>query len=219
MAKTYFPFGYWPLRYLPGFYWPSISHGHRVYRGTGGLGNVDWTTPVGFAQADAESIALSGLGHDASARYTYAVRPVAGNGWLEAPDVSNTCEFETDASADWLGNRPTPVEWLDAIVEAGGKIDLSWSWRTPYGGAAPEEFALYCSTSPYITPGAPEATESFVSDGGYSHTFCLTDGQSYWFAVTTRKAGVESHLSAVIGPYVADAAAPGAPTVSVSATF
>jgi len=219
VARVYHPFGYWPLRYFPGFYLPNISHGHRVYRGVGGLPNVDWDTPVGFAQADSTTIAVTGAGHAASTRYTYAVRPVAGNGWLETPDVSNTCEFETDGSGDWMGARPAAVEWLDAAVEAGGEIKLSWSWRRPYGAAVPEDFALYCATSPQIAPGSPQATEPFVSQGLYSHTFSLANGQSYWFAVTARASGVESDLSRIIGPYVADAAAPGAPTASVSTTF
>ena len=80
MAKTAFAFGAWPPKCLPGWHWPNFSHGHRVYRGTGGPGSVDFDAPVGFAQAGSSAIALAGLGHAPSTRYTYVVRPVAGNG-------------------------------------------------------------------------------------------------------------------------------------------
>ena len=220
MAKTYFPFGYWPPRYLPGWYWANISHGHRVYRGVGGLANVDFTTPVGFAQADATSITRTGLAHEASTRYTYVVRPVAGNGWLETPDVSNSCEMETDGAGDWIGNRPAAVQWLEADVQDGGDIELRWSWRKPYGQGTPEGFNLYCSTAPRIAPGSPQATEPFASEGTYSHAFSLADRQSYWFAVTARAAaGLESHLSMVIGPFTADATSPGVPAVTIRTTY
>ena len=220
MAKTYFPFGYWPPKYLPGWYWANLSHGHRVYRGVGGLSGVDFDTPVGFAQAGAETVTLTGLGHEASTRYTYAARPVAGNGWLETPDVSNTCEMVTDSNGDWVGTRPAPVQWLEADVQDGGDIELRWTWQRPYGQGTPEGFNLYCSTAPGIEPGSPEATEPFTSSGGYCHTFHLADGQSYWFAVTARTAnGVESGASRVIGPITADATAPGAPAVTVRSTY
>jgi len=220
MAGASFPFGAWPPRGLPGWHWPHVSHGHRVYRGSGGLGGVDFSTPVGIAQCDAVAVRLVGLGHEASTRYTYAVRPVAGNAWLETPAVSCSVEFETDADGAWLGRRPDPVEWLCATVEAEGAIRLSWSWVGRRSAAEPADFGLYCSTQPDIAPGSPTATEAFVSPGEHSHSFALVDGQSYWFGVTARGAeAVESHLSTIIGPYVADAAAPADPTVSVSRTF
>lgn len=220
MAKTAFAFGAWPPKSLPGWHWPNMSAGHRVYRGIGGLSEVDFDEPVGFAQADSTSISLAGLGHGLATRYTYAVRPVCGNGWLETPDHSCTTEFETDASGEAMGQRPGAVEWLDAVVGPGGEIRLVWRWRRPYGGLEPADFCLYCATGPDIVQGSPQATETYVAEGEYSHTFCLTDGQSYYFAVAARTAGaVESHLSSVIGPYLADATAPGAPSVVVSTTF
>jgi len=217
MAGASHPFGAWPPGGLPGWHWPNLSHGHRVYRGVGSLANVDFTAAVGIAQCNAASIALAGVGHAASTRFTYVVRPVAGNGWLETPDISCACEFETGDDGDWLGNRPAPVEWLAAAVGAGGSVRLSWSWRRPRGGAEPTEFGLYCSTGPGISPGSPDVTVPYGSEGESSHTFSLADGQSYWFAVTARSPeGVESHLSKIIGPHVADALSPAAPVVRVS---
>jgi hypothetical protein len=220
MTRTYYPFAYWPLRSLPGWHWPNIGNGHRVYRGVGGLSNVDFSAPVAFAQADATSIALVGTGHAALTRYTYVVRPVAGNGWLETPDGSCAVEFETGADGDWLGARPAPVEWIRAEIKAAGGIELSWSWRRPYGGSGPMDFCLYHAGVPAIVAGDPQATATYTADGRYSHTFSLSGGQTYYFAVTARDGeGVESHLSDVIGPYLADATPPDAPTVSVSTTF
>lgn len=220
MARTAFAFGAWPPRSLPGWHWPNFSHGHRVYRGVGEVANVDFSAPVGFAQADTESISLAGLCHAASTRYTYTVRPVAGNGWLETPDLSNTCEFETDAAGEWQGNRPSGVQWLDATIQCGGSIELSWSWQRQGGEADPADFGLYYSTAPGITAGNPVATKAFSREGRYSQTFALSDGVSHWFAATARDAsGVESLLSSIIGPFAPDATAPDPPSVTVSRTF
>jgi len=48
----------------------------------------------------------------------------------------------------------------------------------------------------------------------------LVDGVAYYFAVTARDATpVESHLSGVIGPYIADDTAPETPSLLTSTTF
>lgn len=222
MGGSSFPFSAWPPRGLPGCHWPGLSHGHRVYRGPGGISSVDFARPVGYAQCDATVIRLADLGHEPLARYTYVARPVAGTTWLETPDLSNACEVETDAGGDWLGNRPAGVEWLWAEVVSGGRITVSWSYRTPPGRLAPTDFGVYCALRPRIASGNPSAVVNYTRDGIVSHTFDLADGVSYWFAVTARcgpPRRIESHMPAPIGPFMADASAPLAPSVTVSRTF
>jgi hypothetical protein len=219
MGGSSFPFCAWPPRGLPGCHWPGLSHGHRVYRGTGGISGVDFARPAGHAQCDATVIRLAGLGHEPLARYTYVARPVAGAAWLETPDLSNACEVETDAGGDWLGGRPAGVEWLSAEVLSAGRITVSWSYRAPPGRPVPTDFGVYCRTGPRIVSGSPSAVVDYTRDGTVSHTFDLADGASYWFAVTARCGGVESRVPAPIGPFVADASTPSAPLVTVSRTF
>lgn len=193
---------------------------YNIYRGAGGLANVDWSTPVDTADVDAGEITLVGLGHAVSTRYTYGTRPVIASSDLETPDFTNIVEFETDASGDWLGNRPTGPAQLIAEAQSGGDIKVTWTWRRAIGEDDPNDFGVYYSTSPSITPGSPDAIESFAAEGQYSHTFSLTGGQAYWFAVTARTAGgVESPLSRIIGPVLADATAPDAPVVTVTTRF
>ncbi len=219
MGGSSFPFCAWSPRGLPGCHWPGLSHGHRVYRGPGGISGVDFTRPVGYAQCGATVIRLAGLGHGPLARYTYVVRPVAGAAWLETPDLSNACEVEADIGGDWLGNRPVGVEWLWAEVGSGGRITVNWSYRTTPGRLAPTDFGVYCDLRPRIAPGSPPAVVDYTRDGMLSHTFDLADGASYWFAVTARIGGIESHMPAPIGPFVADALVPLTPSVAVSRTF
>jgi hypothetical protein len=183
---------------------------------------VDFARPAGYAQCDATVIRLGGLGHEPLARYTYVARPVAGAAWLETPDLSNACEVETDAVGDWLGSRPAGVEWLSAEALSGGRITVSWSYRTPPGRLAPTDFGVYCALRPRIASGSPSALVSYTRDGLVSHTFDLTGGASYWFAVTARRGPprrIESRMPAPIGPFVADASTPSAPLVTVSRTF
>jgi len=192
--------------------------GYNVYRGRGDLSNVDFDTPVAYLPAGQTSPALAGLAHDASTRYVYAVRPVRNS--LEGPDLSCHVEFVTDGEGEWTGARPVPVEVLEADVDAGGQVTVRWTFRTPYGGTPPADFAVYRSATRDISPGAPDATVPYLADGEYSHTFSLSDGQTSYFAVTARTSqAVESDLSPVVGPVVADASAPQTPTVYLSRTF
>ncbi len=219
MGGASFPFCAWPPRSLPGCHWPGISHGYRVYRGSGGISCVDFSTPIAYAQCNADAISLAGLAHGPLARYTYVVRPVVGAMWLETPDLSNACEIEIDVGGDWVGNRPAGVERITASVEAGGRINVRWSYRTPPGLAAPQEYCIYCSTSAHIAVGNPSAVVDFASDGPVEHGFDLADGVSYWFAVTAKSDGIESRMPAPVGPFVADASVPEAPSVAVTCTF
>ena len=196
-----------------------MASAHRLYRGVGGIANVDFSTVIGTAAGSATGITVAGAGHAVSTRYTYALRPVTASG-NETPDLTCTCELETDAAGDWLGNRPLAVEHVRAKVLASGQVRVSWSWRKDHAHAAPEDFGVYYSTTPVITPGSPQATEDYAADGEYSETLSLSGGTTYWFAVTARTAaGVESHLSEIIGPYLADSSGPATPTVAVSSVW
>lgn len=219
MAGQAFPFCAWPPRCLPGCHFPGLSHGHRVYRGQGGLSRVDLTRPVGYAQAGSSEIRMAGLGHDAPGRYTYLVRPVSGSAWLETPDFSCACELEFDEAGQWLGARPAGVEWLSAEVASAGRITVRWFYRTPPGGLTPTDFAVYCSTSPTSVPGEPTAVVAHTRDGSRSHTLQLEHGSSYWFTVTARAGEAESTVPRPVGPFVADASAPAVPTVLLRRAF
>ena len=192
--------------------------GYRIYRGVGGIGNVDLAAPVESVSGAASSAQLVGKGHEPSTRYTYVVRPVRND--LESPDVSCLAELGTDPAGDWPGSRPAPVEILETEVLDAGKVRLRWAQRTRPGWPQPHDFGIYYADSPDITAGSPDATESYTKDKVYEKTLSLTGGNTYWFAITARSGtGVESHLSDVVGPVVADAAAPAAPDVYVEATF
>ena len=195
--------------------------GHNAYRGTGDLSNVDFSQPIAYLRGGQTTVELppgSSGGHDPNTRYTYAIRPVREG--LEGLDVTCAEDFITDAQGDWTGGGPPAVESIDAEVLAEGKISVHWSFRTPYGRSPPHDFAVYYAAGPAITPGSPQATEGYTSDGSYHHLFSLADGQTCFFAVSARTAGgVDSPLSDVIGPFVADAAAPQTPTVYTSTRF
>ena len=192
--------------------------GYRFYRGVGDVSNVDFDAPVATAGKGDSSVEIVGLGHNPSTRYVYAARAVLDD--IETPDVSCTVEFQTGPGGDWVGQVPAAVEVVHAVVQSAGRITLGWSYRTPEGGEAPADFAVYCAHSSAITRGSPHSTLAFTRDGPYGTTLNLADGETYYFAVTARTAeGVESPLSDVIGPYVADASAPPQPVVYTRTVF
>jgi hypothetical protein len=192
--------------------------GHRVYRGVGGIGTVDFDTVVGTVQAGNDAVSLVGLGHSADTVYTYVLRPVL-NG-LEAPDYSCAVEFATDSQGDWLGNRPAAANALSLTAGGGGKVRLQWQYAMPANRAVPADFAVYHSQSPGVdVSGQPAAIVSYDGDVIYSAELGLTGGYSYWFAVVARTGEGVPSVPAFAGPVVARAASPTGPRVYADAGF
>lgn len=192
--------------------------GYRIYRGLGGIADVDFSTPVQSVAAPASSAELVGAGHLANARYTYVVRPVRGD--LESPDVSCVVQFETGPAGEWPGARPAPVEALEAETLADAKIRLRWTYRRRAGWPAVADFCLYHAARPRIATGSPQATVDYTADGAYRATLELAAAQTYWLAVTARTpGGVESRVGVAVGPCGADGAAPPQPAVYADTTF
>ena len=190
--------------------------GYNIYRGKGGDANVDYSSPVG-SSAVAE-VSLAGLGHEPSTRYVYVIRPVLDG--LEMPDVSCRVEFETDGDGNWAGNLPDAVEWLTADIAQSSQVILRWSYRTGLNQLPPEEFAVYVSQSASIASGSPQHLVDYTDDGLVSYALSLTLGLPYYFAVTARSSGgVESAMSAIIGPVVLSARTPVQPVVVFSTKF
>jgi hypothetical protein len=193
--------------------------GYRLYVTPGGLADADFETePAVAIPAGQSSGVLVGESFAASSRYTLVLRPVIDD--AETPDVSCRFEFETDSDGQWLGLRADPVETPVAELLSAGRVEVSWTYRTPTGGVSPEDFCVYHASGPEIVAGDPQASVSYERDGVYSCILSLVGGQTYYFGVTARSSnGVESHLSSVVGPVVADSAAPIAPSVVLTTTF
>jgi hypothetical protein len=192
--------------------------GYNVYRGTGGLGTVDFATRVGYVAAGNDAISLVGLGHVAGATYTYVVRPVVDD--LETPDYSAAIEVPITAGGEWAGDRPVAVASLSAEPIAAGKIRLRWQYTTPRNGATPLLFAIYHETDPIVdASGSPDAFELYTADGWYTKDLTLVDGVSYWLAILTTTSGGAKGPAVFIGPRIADATAPGSPTIYTDAVY
>ncbi len=195
-----------------------IFTGYRAYRGIGGIGAVDFATPVGSVSAPSGSITLAGLGHVADTTYTYVIRPVV-NG-LETPDVSCVTTFVTDGSGDWAGNRPDAVDGFGVEVVADGKVRMRWRSHTPHGAAPPDAFAIHHGPSlPVDTSGPAAATESYTADGRHSVDLSLASGQTYYFAITAVSAAGVAGPASVAGPVVAAGDAPMAPVLYTNTSF
>ena len=207
----------WPTSGLPASEMPHT--GYHLYVTQGSLVDTDFeAAPAAVIPAGQSSGILVGSSFAVSERYTLVLRPVIDD--AETPDISCRFDFETDPDGQWLGLRPSSVEAVSAEVLSAGQVTVSWTYRTPTGGLKPEDFALYYASGPEITTGDPQATVSYERDGVQACTLSLVGGQTYFFAITARSAGgVESYLSPVVGPVVADSDAPMTPPVILTTTF
>ena len=186
--------------------------GYRAYRGSGGIGSVDFDTPVGSVASSNDSISMAGLGHTPGVTYTYVVRPVVDD--LETPDYSAVVQAQILSNGEWAGALPVAVSSFTARAIAGGVIRLQWEYRTPRGGATPLAFVIYSANDPVVdTDGAATASETYTADGLYTKDLTLVDGVTYWFAVNAVTAAAAVGPNSFAGPAIADATAPDAPTI------
>jgi hypothetical protein len=195
---------------------------YNVYRGKGGVEDVDFSCPVGSFAHPATTASLAGLGHDAGSTYTYVVRPESGpaGNTVQTPDLSCAAAVAIGPDGQWVGNRPAPVSFAEAEVRAGGVIRLRWRYRTPDGRGAPEDFAVWHDTDPAVdTAGDPDHTVAYTADGYYTHDVVLAEGAAWWFKIAARGAGGAASEMVRVGPYKPRAAAPAAPAVLTKTGF
>ncbi len=95
--------------------------GYRIYRGQGGIENVDFTAPV--AATIEANVSLVGLGHEPGRTYCYLVRPVLDG--RERPDVACRTELRFDQSGRLCGPRPARPVLLSAKAETDA-VELVW---------------------------------------------------------------------------------------------
>lgn len=194
--------------------------GYYLYRGVGSPDQI--AKESGDEVADfgpGSSGSVAGLGHAASTKHYYLLRPHRETGGVEliTPDDACTVEFVTDAGGDWVGNRPAPVKALRADVEAGGVVSLDWRYRDQ--AATPASFSIWYDTDPdTLGSGAADASVAYDGERSYDKDFTLTDGLSYYFRVVAIQGDAESD-PVDIGPYTADDTAPATPTVTVGTTW
>ncbi len=199
-------------------YAPSFT-GYRLYMGTGGLSQVDFSTPVSTASAGS-SISLADAGLEASSRYTCVLRPVVED--METPDVSCRIEIETDETGEIVALRPHRPRDVTAEPGPNATMLVSWTCQTPYGDTPPDEFAIYCGQSAETLDGETPVVVSYDKDRRYEQELQLQGGQFYHIGVKARRTtgnSAESFMSNIVGPVMAVSVGPPTPMVLLASVY
>ena len=164
-----------------------------------------WSTSAGVTPQSGTAIASVTSPHFHGAltngqTYHYVVTALRG---AQESSPSNTASATPSGSV-----LPTPPTGVTAVA-GDGQVNLSW---TPVPGAT--SYAIYWGTSPGVTPQNGKAING--ASPPHSHG-SLTNGQPYYYVVTTLDANGESPPSTEVGATpTASAAAPGTITASLS---
>jgi len=192
---------------------------YNIYRGIGSPGAIDWTTPVGSVSSDQTSATLTGLGHAASTRYFYAVRPETDGG-LETPDVSCVVEMATDAAGDWVGSKPAPVSGLHVAAASGGSVEVRWRYQS--GTTAPDNFFLWYGTDPLRLGQVGYSTKSTIAYSGdklyRTYIGGPSEGLPYFFKIVAVNGDAESP-AVQAGPVFPDATGPATPSPTIEVVY
>jgi len=204
-----------------GYLWAAASaalDGYYIYRGVGRPENIDWDNAVG--DVTGATATLTGLGHAASTKYCYGIRPyrdIGGGEKLVTPTFAGIAEVEIDSGGDWVGTRPWPVRNFHAEIRSGGRIRLRW--RYVPGPAIPSQFNIWYGGSRDLGGGEPDETVAYRGRAPYSKELSLSDGTRYWFRIQVATSGGAMSVPVTIGPLVADATGPAAPAASIGSSF
>lgn len=192
--------------------------GYRLYMGKGGISQVDFSSPVAWADSSQSEIVSANAELLPLSRYTLVVRPVLDD--LETPDVSCFVEVQTDAAGQWLGGRPPCPRQLSATVVSGNRVQLSWNCRTTEDTAFPAEFVVLCGRDATLADSQEIARVAYAGDGACQTIVNLVEVGTYWFVIqAVSSEGVESYRSNVVGPVLTDNQPPQTPTVFVATVF
>lgn len=190
------------------------TSGYNVYRGSSSVLGIDYDSPVAYLRSGVSQASLT-IVPDASTTYKYALRAVRFD--IETPGIDCVADFETDNTADWVGNRPLAVINYGLDQRSGGVLRVRWHYLT--GDASAVDFAMWYDTVEPTGTGAPDATETYDTDRLYYHDFTMADGLAYYIRIVARDSGGVASDAVIVGPLVADATAPTDTTLLVSQTF
>jgi len=127
MTYAALPFAALPLRALPGWALPGRG-GYRVYIGLGHTpDDVDYDSPVGFAQAGQAVARIYGYSYVADARYVVALRAVSDAG-VEEENTSCWTTLTISEGGELAGPVPNKPQFAEATAVSGGYVDV----RTGY---------------------------------------------------------------------------------------
>ncbi|MFP4354069.1 MAG: hypothetical protein ACLFUJ_03010 [Phycisphaerae bacterium] len=136
--------------------------GYRIYRGRGGLQNVDFTTPV--ATSGQQAVELVGLDHPPGSSWTYVVRPVVDD--LERPSADCRLQLAFDQDGQLMppsAPRPrlltaTPGPGSIRLICAAGRLTDRRQRQT-------EQILAYVEASADFQAAAPAARLDLPGDG------------------------------------------------------
>lgn len=186
--------------------------GYNLYSGS--EGSIDYDNPVAYFP---RSVATGSLTITPAVNTTYEYSLRAQRNGIETPGVNNVADFKTDATPDWIGNRPDQVINPDIIQTSGGVLRISWDYVTGATDAA--DFALWHNTVIPDGSGGADGTVNYTEDTSYSKDFTLADGTAYYVRIVARAVGGEESDPVVVGPLLADSSAPSSPGQVVTQTF
>jgi hypothetical protein len=189
---------------LLGMYWSNPDNDSIVlYRGTGPVEDIDWTTPIG-GRIGSGAITVV-FTHTNELDYWYGVRQINCFG-REELGVNATTFFrlDTNGAADYTA--PDHITGLVATPKAGGVIKLSWVFMK-FDGTAPTKFNVYSDGGLGVATLGDSGSRTLVGTVTYSaakreyslNTGALTGGQQYWFMVQAEDTnGYEDHYNLVV---------------------
>jgi len=192
-----------------------MAAGYNLYYGPHSLANVDFDTALeSYASSATSGTATVELAP--STTYYFVLRPQNAAD-LETPDYSCVATLRTDSLGEWVLNAPADVIDAKAIIMSGGVVRVRWRYAT--GTTAAATFKLWYATNESPGSGDPNASVTYDRDRVYFYDFTLSE-VPYWFKITARtdETAVDSP-GVTIGPFIPDATAPDAPTITTSVRF
>lgn len=135
MTRSLVPFGLLPPALLPGWLLPG-SGGLLLCRGCDGPASIDWSRPVGFAQAGAGEVVTAPAATPAPGQTCHYAMCVVGDSGVEARSTHVQCAIRLE------GDQPRPVLPVPTDLRLrrrrDGLLELAWRLAVGVGQARPD---------------------------------------------------------------------------------
>jgi len=211
MGVAHWPFGYFPPGHWPPWHF-SGQGGYQLYRGEGREpADVDFSEPVGCAQAGQTDAYAFAAALAAETEYVYALRAVSDAG-IEDQNVTCYCRARIDGEGSLIGERPNMVLSASRRRAAGGKLAVAFTYSRLGEKAEAATVQIARATGDAIDWESPLATVALAAgkatrhDGKLAETF--DDGETVRLALRAVTAGGVAGPVLRLPAIAADASAP-----------
>ena len=190
-----------------GDFWARVSGCRNVYRGDadGGAEGIDFSRVLAVSDIESTDVTVSGIVHEASESYLYAVR-LANRAGVEEKSFGGVVRVSFDGSEELEGDFCNGILDLSVVRMSGRRVKIRWQYSAAGQKAACDKFFVYSNAgSGRVDFTEPIGTVKYARAGEYAFESAPLVAGRWYFCVGAETAEGKERLSSLAGIDITDA--------------